>query len=212
MGYNTYKKKGVEYAKPRVMCNNKVHCKSGSAVYDEVVDRICDSLEDIIEDFEVRVENQQDDSIKLHKNLVQRLEKQLADLEIREKLQWEAKHHPDPEERMPNHIFKELNAKILQEKEEINDALCKAKESIPDPIDYKELAVKFSDTLVKIKDPDVPATIKNMHLKEVIEKIEYFRPPTIRITHKNKKELGYEKIPKGKLFHQEPFEIWITIK
>ena len=212
MGYNTYRNKGVEYAKPRVMCNNQVHCKTGSAIYNEVLERICDSLQDIIEDFEVRVESRQDDSVKLHKNLVAQLEKKLADLEIKEKLQWEAKHHPDPEERMPSHIFKELNSKLLKEKEEINDALCEARGAIPEPVDYKELSVKFTDTLDKLKDPNVPATIKNMHLKDIIEKIEYDRPPNVKITNENKKELGYEKLGRKNMFHSEPFEISITIR
>lgn len=212
IGYNTFKRKGVEYAKPKIVCNNQVHCKTGSAVYEEVLERVCDSMRNIIEDFEIRIENQQDDSIKLHKNLVARLEKQLADLEIKEKMQWEAKHHPDPEERMPSHIFKELNSKLLKEKEEINEALCKAKESIPEPIDYKELAIKFTNTLDILLDPEISASYKNMHLKDIIEKIEYDRPPNIKITNENKKALGYDKLEKGKMFHSEPFEISIIIK
>jgi hypothetical protein len=212
MGYNTYRRKGVEYAKPKVTCHNQVHCKNGSAVYEEVLERICDSLQDIIEDFEVRVETQQDDSIKLHRNLVERLEKQLADLEVREKLQWEAKHHPDPDERMPTHIFKDLNAKLLKEKEEINEALCEARDAIPEPIDYKERAVKFTETLNMLKDPSIDASIKNMHLKEVIEKIEYYRPPNVKITNENKEQLGYSKLSRKNMFHTEPFEISITIK
>lgn len=212
MGYNTYRRKGVEYAKPRVMCHNQVHCKTGSAIYDEVLERICDSLQNIIEDFEVRVENQKDDSSKLHLELVARLEKQMADLEIKEKLQWEAKHHPDPEERMPTHIFKELNAKLLKEKEEINEALCEAKDAVPEPIDYRERAVTFRETLEILKDPFINASIKNMHLKDIIEKIEYDRPPNVKITNENKEELGYVKLGRKNMFHSEPFEITIFIK
>lgn len=212
MGYNTYRRNGVEYAKPRVMCHDQVHCKTGSAVYDEVLERICDSLQNIIDDFEVRVENQQDDSIKLHRALVERLEKQLADLEVTEKLQWEAKQHPDPEERMPSHIFKELNGKLLKEKEELNEALCDARDAIPEPVNYGELTVKFTDTLKMLKDPDIDASIKNMHVKDIIERIEYYRPPNVKITTENKESLGYDKIPKGKTFHSEPFEISIIIK
>ena len=113
---------------------------------------------------------------------------------------------------MPAHIFKDLNAKLLKEKEEINEALCTAKESIPDPIDYKELAVKFTDTLNMLHDPDITASIKNMHLKDIIEKIEYYRPPNIKITNENKEELGYTKIGRKNMFHSEPFEISITIR
>lgn len=212
MGYNTYRRKGVEYAKPRVKCNNKVHCKTGSAVFDEVMERICDSLQNIIEDFEVRVDNQEDDSIKLHRNLVIRLEKQLEDLKIREKLQWNAKNHPDPDERMPSDVFKELNAELLKERAEITQALCDAKDAIPEPIDYGERVITFRDTLEILKDPTKDASIKNIHLKDIIEKIEYYRPPTVKITKENMKELGYDKIGRKNMFHTEPFEISISIK
>ena len=212
LGYNTYRRKGVEYAKPKVMCNNQVHCGTGSAVYDEVLESVCESLRNIIDDFEVRVDNQQDDSIKLHKALVESLEKKLSDLKIKEELQWEAKHHPDPDERMPTHIFKELNTKLLKEKEEINEALCKAKESIPEPIDYKELTIKFSDTLDILQDPELNASYKNRHLKDIIEKIEYDRPPNIKITNENKEQFGYTKLKRFNMFHSEPFAISITIK
>lgn len=212
MGYNTYRNKGVEFAKPKVKCNNKVHCKTGSAAFDEVMERICDSLQNIIEDFEVRVERQQDDSIKLHRDLVARLEKQLEDLNIREKLQWNAKNHPDPDERMPSHIFKELNAELLKEKAEVNQALCDAKDAIPEPIDYGERAVTFRETLEILKDPSKDTNIKNMHLKNIIEKIEYYRPPTVKITKENAKELGYDKLGRNDIFHAEPFEISIIIK
>ena len=212
MGYNTYRRKGVEYAKPRVMCHNQVHCKTGSAIYEEVLERVCDSLMNIIDDFEVRVENQKDDSIKLHRDLINRLEKQLEDLNTREKLQWNAKNHPDPEERMPSHIFKELNAELLKEKAEINQALCDAKDSMPEPIDYRERAVTFRETLEILKDPTKDATVKNMHLKRILEKIEYHRPANIKITNDNKEQLGYTKLGRKNMFHSEPFEISVFIK
>jgi hypothetical protein len=212
MGYNTYRRKGVEYAKPRVMCHNQVHCKTGSAIFDEVLERVCDSLNNIIEDFEVRVENQQDDSIKLHIKLVAQLEKQLEDLKVEEKLQWKAKNHPNPDERMPSDIFKELNEELLKKRADITQALCDAKDSIPDPIDYGERAVTFRETLELLKDPTKDASVKNMHLKRIIEKIEYHRPANVKITNENKKELGYTKLGRKNIFHSEPFEISIFIK
>ena len=90
--------------------------------------------------------------------------------------------------------------------------MCKAKDSLPEPVDYKEKSMKFSDTLDKLLDPELDAGFKNRHLKDILEKIEYDRPPTIKITNENKKELGYDKVPKGKMFHTEPFEISIFIK
>ena len=80
MGYNTYRRNGVEYAPPKLVCNNQVHCKSGSAEFDEIYLDVCNTLKECIEDFELRIKNNNDDSFKLHKDLVVRLEKKLKDI------------------------------------------------------------------------------------------------------------------------------------
>lgn len=215
MGYNTFTRHGVEYAKPKVRCANQIRCKSGSADHAEVMKRVCDALRDCIADFEIRVEQEQDNSIDLHKKLVKGLEQQLKDLVVKEKLQWEAKHHPDPQERMPADIFKELNGKLLKEKEEINEALCKARESIPDPVDYKEQIVKFTETIEILEDPKLDASTKNMHLGDIVERIDYYRPPNVKITKANRHLYGYDENTgqgKGLKYHTEPYEIYITIR
>lgn len=215
MGYNTYTRHGIEYARPKVKCSNQVRCKSGSAEYNEVMSRICDALRDCVSDFEVRVEQEEDTSAELYRGLIKDLERKLKDLETKEKLQWEAKHHPDPEERMPSDIFKELNGKLLKEKEEINEALCKAKDSVPNPIDYKDQIIKFTDTIIKLEDPNLDATTKNRHLREIVERIEYHRPPMVKLTKENRHLYGYGESNspgKGLKYHREPYEIHITIK
>lgn len=213
MGYNTYTRHGIEYAKPKVKCSNQVRCKSGSADHAEVISRVCDALRDCVTDFEVRVDTDTDNSIDLHQNIIKDLEKRLKDLEIKEKLQWEAKHHPDPDERMPSHIFKELNSKLLKEKEEINEALCTAKESIPESVNYRDQIIKFTDTIAALEDPDLTALEKNKHLSEIIERIEYHRPPIVKITKENRHLYGYDKGQgKGLKYHEEPYELFITIK
>lgn len=203
IGYNTFNRNGEEYAPPKLVCNNQVHCKTGSADFQEVAEYISNALRDCIADFEVMVEQKQDDSSKLHKNLIDNLEKKLKDLEVTEKLQWEAKHHPDPEERMPSEIFKELNSKLLIEKEEIKKALCKAYESMPKPVDYKSRILKFTDALEALNDPEVPAKIKNQYLKDIIERIDYERPPTVRLSKTKTKGLVYKT---------EPYKIRIELK
>lgn len=215
IGYNTYNRHGIELAPPKVKCSNQVRCKSGSADYAEVMSRVCDALRDCVADFEIRVEQEEDTSTELYKNLIKDLERKLKDLEIKEKLQWEAKHHPNPDERMPANIFKELNGKLLKEKEEINDALCKAKDSVPNPIDYNEQIIKFTDTITVLEDPNLDAITKNMHLRDIVERIEYCRPPNIKLTKANRHLYGYENGDspgKGLKYHREPYEIHITIK
>lgn len=211
IGYNTYVKDGVEYASPKLKCNNQVRCKTGSADFNEVLKYVCESLRDCISDFEMRVESNQDDSVKLHESLISNLNKQLKDVEARELSQWRSQSDPDPANRMPQAIFQQLNEELLQEKANIKEALCKAYESIPQPINYKEKILKFTDALIALEDPEISATIKNQYLKDIIERIDYSRPPTVRITKENK-HLYNTDTEKGLKYHTEPYKITIKIK
>ena len=204
MGYNTYRRKGVEYAPPKLVCNNQVHCGSGSVVFDEIFRDVCSAIKDCIEDFQLRIENNQDDSFKLHKDLVERLEKKLKELEAKEIKQWEDQYNP--EVAMPQEIFKKLNQKLLVEKEEVQKALAKAKGSMPKQVDYREEMLKFEDALDALEDPDVDARVKNQYLKNIIDKIEYERGSTVRITKENSKEYGIDT-SKGLKWYTPPYVI-----
>lgn len=209
MGYNTYRRKGVEFAPPKLVCNNQVHCKSGSVVFDEIYRDVCNTIKDCIEDFQLRIENNQDDSFKLHKNLVDRLEKKLKELEDKEVKQWEDQYNP--EVAMPQEIFKKLNQKLLLEKEEVQKALAKAKDSMPKQVDYKEEMLKFEDALDALRDPEVDAKTKNQFLKNIIDKIEYDRGPTVRVTLENAEKYGIDTT-KGTQWHTTPYSIKMKLK
>lgn len=209
MGYNTYRKNGVEYAPPKLVCNNQIHCKTGSVIFEEIFVDVCSSIRDCIEDFEVRIENNKDDSFKLHKDLVDRLEKKLKELEEKEVRQWEAQY--DPEVAMPQEIFKKLNQKLLTEKEEVQKALAKAKGSMPKRIDYKEELLKFKDALNALEDPEVDAKVKNQFLKNIIDRIEYERGETIRITKANAKEYKVDT-SKGMQWYTPPYKLNMKLK
>lgn len=209
MGYNTYRKNGVEYAPPKLVCNNQIHCKTGSVVFEEIFVDVCASIRDCIEDFEVRIENNKDDSFKLHKDLVMRLEKKLKELEEKEIRQWEAQY--DPDIAMPQEIFKKLNQKLLAEKEEVQKALAKAKGSIPKQIDYKEELLKFKDALNALEDPEVDAKIKNQFLKNIIERIEYERGETVRITKTNAREYKVDT-SKGMQWYTPPYKLKMKLR
>lgn len=211
IGYNTYRKDGIEYAPPKLKCNNQVHCKSGSADFNDVMTYICNALRDCISDFELKIDNKQDNSDKLHKSLIDGLEKHLKDLEARELEQWKSQTDPDPAKRMPDHVFKILNEQLLKEKAEVKEALCEAYETAPRPVDYKERVLKFQDALNALTDDTISAKIKNQYLREIIERIDYDRPPTIRITKKNAKQYETDTT-KGLRYHIEPYTITLTIR
>lgn len=187
MSLRTYKKDGVERSAPRLLCDNQAYCKTSSCLYDEIIDRVCDVLEKCIEDFEIRIKNNDDDSIKHHATLIKQLKAKQEELLKKELSQWEKY----TEENMPKEIFDKLNEKVLKEKEEIQEALCKAYESMPTRIDYEEKVYRFKDALEALKDPEVPADKKNAFLKACIDRIDYKREKAERI--KSQQTRYYDK-------------------
>ena len=213
-------KDGTEKSAPRLLCDGQTHCGTGSCRHEDMVAKVCEALEQCIEDFEIRLSNDTGDSVKLHNKLIKGLEKKLADLQQKELAQWEQQSHPDPEQRMPPHIFKQLNEKLLKEKEEINQALCKAYESMPEPVDYGEKITKFRDALDALKDPNMDAKEQNILLKKCIEKIVYKRDKPQRISSKQttyydketKKTRYTSPLTVGANWTNPPIELDVTIK
>lgn len=202
MSLRTYKKKdGSERNAPRLVCDGHTHCSAGSCTYDELIGMVKGVLTQCIEDFERRIESNSGDSLKLHEKLLKSLEKKMQDLEAREIAQWEAQSHPDEAQRMPPHIFKMLNEKLLKEKEEVKEAMCTARQSMPDPVDYEEKVVRFRKALEALDDPDKDAEAKNRLLKDCIERINYSREAPQRI--KSQQVLYYDK-EKKRTRHKSP--------
>ena len=184
MSYRTNTKDGVQRNAPRILCDDQVHCGTGSCLYDELIELVCDILEKSIADFELKMNEEANNSKEIHENVIKSLKRRLEDINARELAQWEAQANPDPAQRMPAAIFAQLNAKLMKEKEETETALHKALESMPTPIDYESKKAKFSEALAALRDPDMDAARKNKLLKECIERIEYYRPKPERTKRK----------------------------
>lgn len=184
MSLRTYK---AHNGKPRLLCDDQVHCGTGSCLYDEMIDLVCKILEDSIADFEIKMNQDNTNSRKLHEAMIKNLEKRLKDINARELSQWEAQSDPDPSKRMPAAIFYQLNEKLLKEKGEVETALYNAYESMPAPTDYENKIAMFSDALNALRNPDVDAAKKNALLKECIDRIDYYREKPIRLKNPEKR-------------------------
>lgn len=188
MSLRTYK---YHDAAPRLLCDNQVYCKTSSCLFSEIIDRVRDTLKQCIRDFEIRIESDDKNSQQLHENLIKRLKLKMEELNKKELSQWEKYS----EEEMPKEIFDKLNEKVLKEKDEIQQALCKAYESMPEPIDYEEQLLRFKQALNALDDPEVSAEKKNKLLKACIERIEYKREKSVRI--KSQQVRYYDKEQKA---------------
>lgn len=191
MTMRTYKKNGVERSAPRLLCDNQTYCKTSSCFYDEIIERVCVALEDCINDFEIRIQNNNEDSLKHHADLIKRLKSRQEELNKKELSQWEKYS----DEGMPKEIFDKLNEKVLKEKAEVQQALCQAYESMPDPVDYEEKLYRFKDALDALKNPEVSAERKNSLLKKCIDRIDYKREKIIRTTNTKKEHGGWINTP-----------------
>ena len=220
MSLRTYKKNGVERSAPRLLCDGQSYCKTTSCLYEEMEKKLADVLKQCIADFEIRIQNDDGDSHKLHANLIKRLEAKRIELDEKEVAQWEAQANPDPAKRMPDHVFQILNEKLLKEKEEVRQALCKAYESMPEPVDYAEKKRSFQDALYALSDPEASAAKKNKLLKVCISRMTYSREKSVRI--KSKQERYYDPEQKktryrsplntGGNWTQTPIELDVKLK
>lgn len=82
-----------------------------------MVDRVRIILEKCIDNFQVKLKNYEEDSGKLHAEMIKNLKRKMKELEEKELSQWEAQSHPDPAQRMPPEIFKRLSEKLRKEKD-----------------------------------------------------------------------------------------------
>lgn len=205
-------KDGSERCAPRLICNGQHHCNTGSCLYDEMIDIVGDILEQRIHEFEVKSNQGEDDSLKIHQNRIKSLEKKLQDIQAKELSQWEAQSDPNPANRMPQEIFKQLNAKLLKEKEDVQSALNNAYETLPEPVNYKEKVIKFKDALSALRNPEVDAGVKNKLLKECIERIEYTRQKPQRLTKKPGEKSGTTFETAGGRWSNPPVEISVKMK
>ena len=174
MTYRTY---SAHKSLPRLLCTNQAYCKTTSCLYEEIVDRVRDMLKENITNFEVRINNDEATSKELFENQIKRLKAKMEELNRKELRQWEKYS----EEEMPKEIFDKLNAKVLEEKDEIQQALCIAYESMPEPVDYEKQLDDFKAALEALDNPDMPAAKTNKLLKACIERIDYYREKAVRI-------------------------------
>lgn len=211
---------GTERSPARLLCDGQKYCNSGSVLYEEMLKRVASILEQCIKDFEVQISNGTGDSAKLHTQLIKSLEQRLKDIKARELAQWEKQADPDPAQRMPAEIFKQLNEKLLKEKDEVQQALRNAYESMPDPVAYEEKLKKFRDALDALRNPDVDAQTKNRLLKACIDRIVYSRERPERI--RSQQERYYDKeqkrtrkrspLPTGGNWTNPPIDLDVKLK
>lgn len=194
MAYQQKRHKGVDVGLPRLRCSSSRCRDSGSAILQEVLDEVAAVLREGVEEFELRIEQGSDNSVEIHRQLIQRLEKKLVELQELEVKQWDEKTRGG----MPDHVFHRLNAQTVAEIEDVTQALCEAKSAEPEHVDLQDKIITFRSALELLSDPDAPVKELNRLLQACIERIDYSRPMPQKIG--------------GKGGNPEPFKLDITLR
>lgn len=174
----------------RLICPNTLDCPSVGIFLNELIDVVCETMEKYIEDFSFKLENTQEDEVAEHQKKIDLLRKRLQTLEQTELSQWESQTNPDESQRMPAHIFKQLNEKVLKDKEEVKNALEVLLASSPAKVNYEEKIFTLKTAIEYLRDENVKCELKNEYLKDIIELITVYREKASRLTRAEAEKRG----------------------
>lgn len=170
----------------KFVCDKQKICGSASVDYSELLPAICGELKKVIEDYTIRATNTNDNIIIEHEEHIAFLKKRLKEVENKELSIWEKYS----EEGMPKNVFETLKAKCEEEHKSLELALKTAYENVPDKTDYEAVVFQLHKCVEALMDETLSAETKNKLLRSIIERIEYDRPPAIRMTAAEAKEKG----------------------
>lgn len=155
---------------PRLLHPESKLCKVKSMPFDDVMDAIIINLNAHIEEFEFKMNNGGElQQAEKQRRLIESLEKELETLNAqRSKLfdYLERKIYTEDE-------FLERKALLTERIKAVSETIENERTTVVDEVDYQERIVRFSEVVESLRNPNIPAKIKNELLKDIIERIEY---------------------------------------
>lgn len=156
---------------PRFLHSHSQLCKVKSVLYSDVMNALVHSLKLYIEDFEMKVDNLPDVDENTILDQLEALKAQLRKVE--RKL---AKAFDDYEDGVYTaNEFVERKAIHNEKIESIKKQMDDLEDSIPEKEEYQETIEKLSAALDALLDEEMDADVKNVLLKDIVEKIEFSR-------------------------------------
>lgn len=152
-----------------MLCNKQAVCHTKSAQYEQIVAKIKESLADAIANFEIKMKEQENNNIDIHKQRITSLKDELNRLynkDVRQKDAFEDGIYTKEEYIERN---SKLQSQILNIKAEIENE----KNNTPVIIDYQNKITTFTECLTSLDDDSISAADKNSLLKNCIDKIIY---------------------------------------
>ena len=188
----------TQKAEDRFTCKSKPMCYKSVKV-SAVEDAIIAALEQSeLPALELKAANDDGNAIKIQRNLLAQLEKQMQEYIEQEDRQYELL------ETNPNYsqaVFDRRNAQLRAKMDECQAAIYKAKSTLPESVDYTERVEAMKTAIDVLKDDNATANDKNKVLKAIVEKIEYSGPQSDKSPSRWQNRTG-----------ADPFNLAITLR
>ncbi len=120
-------------------------------------------------ELEAKLENGDGNSSAIQKQLIDRLEKQMADFKAQEAKQYDLLETGI----YTNELFLQRNTTLREKMTACTNQLAEAKKNLPQDIDYAGAIITLKEAVEAIDDDTIPVDKKNRLLKAVIKEIEY---------------------------------------
>ena len=160
--YHPYKN-----ADSRLECRTHPKCFKSMSLH-KTVEIITSALEKVeLPQLEAKLNNGDGDSAKIQKNLLAKLEKQLADFKIQEDKQYEFLETG----RYTEEVFEARHAALRCKMEKCQSQIREARAAIPKHIDYGEKVLSLKKAISALRDNSMTPQEKNDILKAIVEKI-----------------------------------------
>ena len=120
-------------------------------------------------ELEAKLENGDGNSASIQKQLIERLEKQMAEYKTQEAKQYDLLETGI----YTNELFLERNTALREKIASCSNQIAEAKKNMPQAVDYAGKIISLKEAVDALDDDTVPPDKKNRLLKAVIKEIEY---------------------------------------
>ena len=143
---------------------------SKSVQYRDLVATVKETLLKVhLPELEAKLENGSGESAVIQKQLVERLEKQMADFKAQEAKQYDLLETGI----YTNEVFLERNTALREKIVSCSNQIAEAKKNLPEAIDYEEKIKSLKEAVAALDDETMEVGKKNRLLKATIKEIEY---------------------------------------
>ena len=190
----------------RYLCEEQMYCGNASILEEELTEAVISRLRESLDELTAQVTDTDDKKREKHMEYVSLLESKYIEIEKKELSLWDKY----AEEKMPKHVFDKLIENCMAEKQNLENAIEKAYNDVPEHVDYKGAVASLHEAIEALSDNTVSAAIKNKLLLAVVDKIVYKKAKPQRVTEKEATARGEIKTKNG--WHTSNLELDVYLK